>query len=241
MIIRLAEKNMNTRQIIGLMGAKGAGKDTAASFLLKERGFQRIGFADKLYREAAEAFGVPVEFLGDRTKVQTPTGPVEMKEYPQPELALENCRDPAFAQCALEELVAKNVTMQVPLSPRVVMQLWGTEYRRKRGVDSYWLDIVKAALDAAPGQNFVITDVRFPNEHAFVRNEGGDNLRVRNLAVEAQEESNRSKNGTAAHASETSVTAMPVYVEIFNQVGDLASLRADVLAAADALREAVVV
>lgn len=219
------------------MGAKGAGKDTAASFLLNERGFQRIGFADECRREVAEAFGVTVEFLGDRTKVQTPAGPQELKEHPRPELSLQNCKDPAFVQCALEELKAQDVNRQTPLSPRAVMQLWGTEYRRSRGEDSYWLDIVKAVLCVNPDRSFVITDVRFPNEHAFVREEGGENLRIRNLTIEAQEADNRSKKGTAAHASETSVADLSVYTEIFNQIGDLAALRKDILTAVDALKE----
>lgn len=231
---------MAFRQIIGLMGAKGAGKDTAASFLLSERGFKRIGFADKLYREVAEAFGVTVAFLGDRTKVQTPAGLVEQKEHPQAQLALALCKDPAFVHCVLEEQGALGVTVLTPLSPRVVMQLWGTEHRRKRGLDSYWLDIVKEALDAEPTQSFVITDVRFPNEHSFVLDKGGDNLRIRNLTVETHEAANRLKNGTASHASETSVTTLSVHKEIFNEVGNLASLRADVLSTVDGLRQAAI-
>lgn len=228
---------MKFRQIIGLMGAKGAGKDTAAQYLVQERGFKRIGFADKLYQEVAHAFGVSVEFLGNRTKVQTDKGMVELKEHPQQELSLQFCMDPAFVQCVLEELASANVTMTTPLSPRVVMQLWGTEYRRKRGVDNYWLSIVKQALDNEPETSFVITDVRFPNEHTFVAENGGECLRIRNLDVEAQEAANRTKNGTAAHASETSVGSMPVFKEIFNSMGKLAVLREDILSVADELRQ----
>jgi len=222
------------RQIIGLMGAKGAGKDTAAAFLCKELGFVRLAFAQRLYEEVAEAFGVTVAFLGDRTVVQTAQGPVERKELPQAELALRNCSDPAFVACVLEELKQQNVDMATPLSPREVMQQWGTEYRRRRGVDSYWLDIVQAQLDAEPEQNFVITDVRFPNEHSFVLEFEGLLFRIRNLQVEAREAANRAQNGTSGHSSETALNDAMAHAEIFNEQGNLAKLRADTLAAARA-------
>ncbi len=226
---------MTTRQIIGLMGAKGSGKDTAASFLVQQRGFIRIGFADKLYREVAQAYRVTVDYLGDRSKVTTPSGMVEKKEFAQPELALANCSDPAFVQCALDELAHLGVSISTPLSPRTVMQLWGTEYRRKRGVDSYWLDAVQAQMEAQRDSSFVITDVRFPNEHIFVTKKGGEVLRIRNRVVEEREAANRKANGTSAHASETAVSEMPAHVEIFNEIGNLAGLEAAVLRTVDEL------
>lgn len=228
---------MNNRKIIGLMGAKGSGKDTSASFLIQERGYRRTSFATELYRQAAAAYGVSVEYLGDRTLVQTPNGPVEFKEHPQDGLKLQRCTDPAFVQCVLEELQATGITVETPLSPRVVMQLWGTEYRRKRGVDSYWLDIVGAELRENPEVNFVITDVRFPNEHAFVKAHCGYNWRVRNLEVEQREAANRARNGSSAHPSETEAAKLPAVVTLYNVNGDLAGLRAQVLAGEHSMLE----
>lgn len=229
---------MNKRIIIGTMGVKSAGKDTAAAFLCEQRGFLRLAFADKLYRESAEAFGVTVQFLGDRTKVQVGAQLVERKELPQSELALANCRDPAFVRCVLEEFEAAclPLSLQDPLSPRTVMQYWGTEYRRKRGVDTYWLDIVAGQLLAEPHRDVVITDVRFLNENQFILDHSGARLRVRNLEVEAQQAVERAAKGTASHSSETAILTMPADHEVFNVMGQLEKLRNDTLAYADSLR-----
>lgn len=222
---------MSVRKVIGLLGAKGSGKDTAAKFLVQERNYKRIAFADKLYNEVSGAFGVTTDFLGDRTKVETPTGPVEKKEHPTEVLALQNCKDQGFVQCVLEEMADKGITPQTPLSPRVVMQLWGTEYRRKRGVDNYWLQVVEKVLNENPEQSYVITDVRFPNEVSFVSGFGGECIRIRNPKVEADEAANRAASGTASHASETAVANIPVFAVVLNEMGQLDALRERILAA----------
>ena len=227
------------RIIIGTIGVKGAGKDTAAAFLCKHRGYLRVAFADELYRQVAHAFGVTVEYLGDRTTVQSASGAmVELKEMPRPELALANCKDPAFVRCLQEEFEAlgRQLPLHEPLSPRTVMQYWGTEYRRKRGVDSYWLDIVAGQLKENASRNVVITDVRFMNENAFIVEHGGYRLRVRNETVEALQARERAQKGTASHASELQVLTMPVDFEVHNVMGQLSELQAAVLDYADSLQ-----
>jgi hypothetical protein len=199
------------QQIIGLLGAKGAGKDTAASHLVSTCDFIRVAFADKLYREVAEAFGVTVELLGRR----------DTKESDLAEFSLRNCSDPSFVQCVAEEL-GTTVTedfLAKPRSPRFIMQLWGTEYRRKRGVDSYWLDQVAAIMDADPARSYVVTDVRFPNEALFIKARNGMLVRVRRPELELREAVSRAANGTAAHPSETAMLNYPVDAEVQNPEG----------------------
>lgn len=236
--------NISPRRVIGMLGGKGCGKDTAAEFLVNELGYRRLAFADRLYQEVADAFGVSVAFLGDRTVVYvTGLGSRELKEAPRPELALSRCNDPDFAACvladaspkALEDLGIKELTLDTPLSPRLVMQLWGTEYRRIRGVDSYWIDIVARQVQDNPNQSFVLTDVRFPNEHAFVKAlPDGLCVRVRNHEVEQ-------RNSADAHPSETAALKLPVDRELINEFGKLDKLRAAILAVAKTpLQEAAV-
>ena len=119
--------------------------------------------------------------------------------------------------------------LKAPRSPRQIMQYWGTEYRRRRGVDAYWLDRVAAVLDANPDKNFVITDVRFKNEAVFVRRYFGALVRVRRILVEEQEARNREASGTAAHPSETEMLGYPVDVEVFNEENAPQVLQAGVL------------
>lgn len=122
-------------QIIGLHGAAGAGKDTVADYLVSQYGFVRFGFADALYDEVSAAFGVSHEELRNR----------ETKELPNPKLTLNKCRDREFAKIA-EGIPPSSPPMydsidfrDYPLSPRWVLQVWGTEYRR--GQDpQYWMN-----------------------------------------------------------------------------------------------------
>lgn len=213
------------RQIIGLLGVKGSGKDTCAQFLTDEQDYARIGFADALYEEVADAFGVTVAFLGNR----------ETKEKDLPELALNRGSDAAFAKVVQEELgLAPGESIEhfnaAPRSPRLVLQFWGTEYRRRRGVDSYWLDVVRSAIAAQEYRHFVVTDVRFNNEANFIESlacmgSTGILVRIRRPVLEEREAAERSTQGRAAHPSETELLARPVSFEVENIEGDQDSLR----------------
>jgi len=212
------------QKVVGLLGVKGSGKDTCAQYLIDMAGFRRIGFADALYQEAADAFGVTVAFLNNRNT----------KETPLPELALSRCKDPAFQACVAEEMGWAQTTPELlaqPQSPRFVLQLWGTEYRRRRGVDSYWLDQVSAAIRAYPTDSFVVTDVRFLNEFNFIGQCGGLRVRIRRPELEAREAAERAKNGRAAHPSETELLGEVADAEIFNIEGQPESLRDGILSA----------
>lgn len=139
---------MNRRRIIGLCGYDGHGKDTVASFLPA----LRLAFADPLYEEVAQAFGVTVDWLQRR----------EHKETPSVLLDVALCRDAAF-QSLLPE--------GVPQSPRTILRLWGTEYRRRTD-SGYWLRrIERRALPTR--DDLVISDVRFDDEAQWVRDMGG--------------------------------------------------------------------
>jgi hypothetical protein len=215
-------------RLVGLLGAKGAGKDTAATLLVQKLGFVRLGFADALYREVMEAFGVTMEFLSCR----------ETKETPLAELALVYCKDANFVEIverSLSRLMLgrkvtgheRNAFRAAPRSPRWILQQWGTEYRRRSryGWDSYWLDQVSDVIAASPEARFVITDVRFPNEADYVEQEGGLLARVRRPVLEALEEQARlAGTVTALHPSETELVARSVHTELINQEGDANSL-----------------
>jgi len=205
------------RQIIGLMGVKGCGKDTFAQHFVQNHGFCRIGFADELYRQVAAAFGVTESLLGERAT----------KELPLAALALRHCSDGDFVRCVLETNGWQDGerTRAQPLSPRMVMQLWGDEYRRQRGVDNYWLQIVEKAMRATPALPFVVTDVRYPNEMAFLRSKGATLVRLRRSVQEAREAEERLSNGRALHASETALLNTPADCEVVNIEGHPERLR----------------
>lgn len=213
-------------RLIGLLGAKGCGKDTLAKYLIARLGFVRASFADALYREVAQAYGVATSFLENR----------DTKETALPALALSKCQDAGFVEVALAVInknrgltgrlfgwALRSADLATPRSPRWVMQLWGTEYRResKYGCDSYWLDKVRAVINANPDVRFVITDVRFMNEAKLVREYDGALVRVRRPILEEREAAARlSGKGTALHPSETQLASYPVDLEARNVEGN---------------------
>lgn len=203
-----------SKKVIGLMGLKGRGKDTLAGYLTAH-GFTRVAFADALYAEVSDAFGVSVEMLGERST----------KETPLEALALRHCRDTAFRDLLIGGLENVAFSMDEPLSPRTVLQLWGTEYRRVAcKQDTYWLDIVAGVIQADEGSAFVITDVRFPNEFAFVKAIGGTMVRVRRPHLDAIEAVEQPQGGCAAHSSETALLDAIEDAEVLNEEGQLEQL-----------------
>lgn len=149
--------------IIALAGFAGAGKDTAADILVRHAGFHKIAFADALRGEVARGFAVPRDLLEDRAR----------KEQPQARLALRNA--PADFLGALLRTSHPGLNLDKPRTPRQILQLWGTEFRRQQKAE-YWVMQMTAEIRTRATwgtRRFVITDCRFENEAAYVRRAGG--------------------------------------------------------------------
>jgi hypothetical protein len=214
------------QKVVGLVGLRGAGKDTAAQVLI-ENGWHRIAFADGLYLEAAQAFGVTVDFLGRR----------ETKETPLPELALVNCTDGIFVAVMLQAAGIRlgktdgrrvSAFLRKPRSPREIMQNWGTEYRRTLIRDDYWREQVRRVVAANPDKNYVVTDVRFPDEGALVEDTlGGELGRVCRPGLAG------ANDKSLMHSSEVAMLAYPIAKKFLNVEGEagVAAFRQAVLQA----------
>jgi len=85
----------------------------------------------------------------------------------------------AFADALKQEIIrATGVTLSDIETHkelfRPLLQVWGTEFRRKWNGDDYWISKVRLATDSAPDNALVVvTDVRYPNEVDFIRKRGG--------------------------------------------------------------------
>lgn len=145
-------------KLIALTGLHGAGKDTVADALP----VRKLAFADTLYEEVAEAFGVSEDELRCR----------EGKEREQARFALMHVSDEHedFLDFVAS---AGHPSITDPRSPRQILQWWG-DYQRAYDPD-YFVDAVRVQIEAARGidKRFVITDVRQANEAALVRALGG--------------------------------------------------------------------
>ena len=65
------------------------------------------------------------------------------------------------------------------VTPRLVLQKFGTECMREGFFDGIWVSLVKQQVTKNPGKNWVIPDVRFPNEIKMIKEVGGWIWRVK--------------------------------------------------------------
>lgn len=193
-------------KLIALCGAAGAGKDTVADMLPA----RKLAFADTLYAEVAAAFGVTVADLKRR----------ETKETPIRELAQDQTFSDDFDEY-IERVHGTHWSDSEPRSPRQILQWWG-DYRRAQDLDYFVTETrrVLRTIDCST-DDFVITDVRFPNEAALVRQLGGQLWQIRRPGYEA---------GGTGHASDTDGSEFAPDRVVVNG-GSLEDLRATVLAA----------
>lgn len=158
--------------LVAFTGYARSGKDTAADALRREvPGAVVRAFADSLKVECAKAYGAPIEwFMID-----------EYKDTEFKHLALGNATDRRFrqfmAQCPVDMFSWR--------TPREIMQLYGTEYRRRLDGDDYWVERCVEVLDLYPDAPLhIITDCRFPNESAAVLNRRGQIWKIIRPGVE---------------------------------------------------------
>jgi hypothetical protein len=139
--------------IIGFVGFIGSGKDTAADYLVNFHGFRRDSFANTLKDAVSHVFG------WDRTLLEGRTA--EARAWRE----------------QVDEWWAKRLDMP-NLTPRLMLQLWGTEVCRSGFHDDIWIASLENKIRKTK-DNIVISDVRFPNEIKAIHNAGGLVVRIK--------------------------------------------------------------
>lgn len=133
--------------IIGVCGFIGSGKDTVADYLVNFHEFRRESFADTLKDAVASVFGWDRTLLEGRTK--------EAREWREEV-------DPWWAE-----------RLGMPtLTPRWVLQYWGTEVCRKSFHDDIWIASLENKIRNSK-DDIIVSDVRFPNEVKAIKNQNG--------------------------------------------------------------------
>ena len=136
--------------IIGICGLIGSGKGSVGDILV-EQGFTKVSFADKLKDGVATIFGWNRAMLeGDTDESRN------WREQPDDFWTQETGRN---------------------ITPRIVLQEFGTECMRDGFDDSIWVSLLKKQMLDNPG-DYVVPDVRFRNEQDMIRELGGEIWRV---------------------------------------------------------------
>lgn len=184
--------------LVGMIGKKRSGKDSVASVLVEEYGFERRAFADPL-KEAALGLDPLIRFERDEGSLSSPSHEIGLR--------IERLSS------VVERLgweAAKEVR-----EVRRTLQNYGVAIR---GIEAdFW--VRQPFRTMRPGQAYVVTDVRFPNEVDAVRDRGGKIVRVTRPGLVS----------TDQHVSETALDGVVPDAEIVND-GTLEDLAAVVRA-----------
>ena len=207
--------------IIGVCGFIGSGKDTIADYLVNIHQFRRESFANTLKDAVAQVFGWDRDMLEGRTRQSR-----EWREQVDP-------------------WWAKRLNMP-NLTPRWILQYWGTEVCRRAFHDDIWIAALENKLRNS-NDDIVISDCRFPNEINSIKAADGIVVRVvRGVEpdwYDAAVSANRGPNGNVSwalsraklerlkvHASESSWVGTKFDAEVdnnssmdhlLNQINDL--------------------
>ena len=133
--------------IIGICGLIGSGKGTVADILVETHNFKKLSFADKLKDGVATIFG------WDRAMLEGDTD--ESRQWRE-----------------LKDDFWSNET-KMEVTPRLVLQLFGTDCMRNGFDDGIWVSTIKKKLLENPTIDYVVPDVRFANEVDMIRDIGG--------------------------------------------------------------------
>jgi hypothetical protein len=145
--------------LIGLVGLIGSGKDTVAERLVTHHSYKRDSFAKSLKDAVSSMFNWDRDLLEGNTKESR-----EWREQPD-----------AFWSKRFGK----------PITPRWVLQYFGTEVMRQGMYDAIWVDSV---IGRYKGDKTVISDTRFQNEIKTIKAHGGIVVLVKREEIPTREE-----------------------------------------------------
>ena len=144
---------LENKRIIGLIGVKGSGKDTAGEYLIENHGYTRYAFGDPVKQICKTLFDVSDEQLNNHKFKEAKDSrwglsPREMFQRIGTE----------FGQFDLFKIFPE-------LKKRV-------KYREM------WVKLFSEWLEKNKNKLVVVTDVRFKHEAKFIKDAGGINIRI---------------------------------------------------------------
>lgn len=234
--------------IIGLMGESGSGKNLCGDWMVKNKGLVALSFADVFKRFCRDIFGfsdeslwgaaplrntevIPHDFTGAQAEKAWDMVKEKIDEHGK-DFAYHLCLGPKEATDYVKLLKGfyedvRERTNSGKISPRLALQLLGTEYGRSFKDDiwlscfyKYYVSEIKKggrytsnrgivgydSNNVATG--IVITDLRFKNELKLMKKHGDFVIKIVRLSLLGQA-NEAEKAGIKGHASETELRSIP--------------------------------
>lgn len=192
--------------LIGIMGYKGSGKDTVADILknILKPEHEKFAFANKIKSDLSKIFDTPLSIFYNRDIKDN--GYIKINNmdldkvnnkfrelYPYGTLIpfYKILKDGGYLKERKLNFIKrifgrKKLVWDLKIPIRNVMQLYGTEFMQGYFGSTVW-------LKNAPAKDTIITDVRFPHEINFIKNNGGVIVKVLNLQQLDKHVKNESK------------------------------------------------
>lgn len=202
------------RTIIGLTGAKGAGKSTSFGLLMEMiPGLQEITLANRLKNASSEALGIPRDdFDNPKVKEKELDTPVCFTQEQVRAIIQYFGETPDFDRHVRQHIG------KILHTPRQVAQYVGTEVLRN--VDEQ-IHCKGSVLGLPETGIFVVTDMRFWNEYHFF----AENPEVRFIPVYIANSVAESKAALDSHVSEKYVLEIARKCEQIDNNGSFQALR----------------
>lgn len=147
-----------TKKILAICGLQGSGKDTTADKIIeiaKSKGLKvgKMAFADRLKDMIAVLFDLPRDQLAGFT--------------PESRIWRE------------QELPKWSKRLNKPITPRYLLQYFGTELLREQFCDTIWINCLMDSIEKSDLDMIIITDCRYPNEMKSLIDNGGKIIEVK--------------------------------------------------------------
>ncbi len=210
--------------VLGVSGPASSGKDTVGNYLVSRFGWGRLSFARNLKDMCQHVFGLTdwqvddekgkrAEFYAPMELTFTHVGAIlTWMSRTHGSVGFPSVEERKRRYGKVKDLIGLTLT-----TPREILQLVGTDICRTL-VPNYHLDIVAQQLDTHPETNWVITDVRFPNEADLLKDSYSAHV------IRLERPSLDQTQGFYSHASEVAMADWGKFSAVIDNSGSLDSL-----------------
>lgn len=172
------------RQIILLSGHRGAGKDSAADYLVRRYGYVKLSIASILKDKVAAEYNIPRSWMDSQSRKQAILMEYPLRSGPEVDATANLIANWLRSECA-------ELGGHLYHTPRSLLIMEGAI---KRAIQpNYWVAQVARILQVDTENSYVIPDVRFRNEVDILQFTASETklVRINRFGTESMDASER--------------------------------------------------